>query len=465
MFRARAYYVFNPKFYSEYYIKTFDIIEIYVPKQEDGPPRIIRVNKIQYYPDDILGTGSSRTTVFRGNLIDTLSNENDPFRKVAVKRLVKDLWSNPDTERVNLKRSDGHENVVRYYWAEQCKKYIYLALQLCDFSLQHYIEIMAPNSENSDSTKINPLDIFMQAVKGLKHLHDLNIVHCHLSPSNVLVYIMEGSGEQRAVISDLGLSKTLKMNEVEASVNLDVGFSSCWMAPELIRAIECKSNESENKVTIQADIFSMGCILYYIISSGKHPFGDDVPKNVTRKNNIIKGIYDKMKFGKNQEIWQGLIMDMLSSEPSERPKSNDVLQHPEFRNIENEKIIKENEKIIKTLTAEKDDYRKKYQNLKNEIKLERQQSEHALKENQRNSSKKLICQKRVKELCFIFFPILLAGIIFMPYYTYSNANHTKTSEIKGKISFYLKIQHSLIRFQIKVSDKYSKFMLYLYLFS
>ena len=123
-----------------------------------------------------MGKGSLNTVVFRGNLIENLSNNYTTFRKVAVKRLVTDLWSNPDTERLLLIRSDGHENVIRYYWAEQCNKYIYLALQLCDFNLKQYIENSANNSENSDYPKINPLDIFMQAVKGLKQLESPIII-------------------------------------------------------------------------------------------------------------------------------------------------------------------------------------------------------------------------------------------------------------------------------------------------
>lgn len=35
------------------------------------------------------------------------------------------------------------------------------------------------------------------------------------------------------------------------------------------------------------DIFSLGCVFYYVISGGKHPFGD----SLRRQANILSGEY------------------------------------------------------------------------------------------------------------------------------------------------------------------------------
>ena len=294
---------------------VFGLTEIYNPREEnDGPNRCIRVNKIRYYPGAILGEGSLSTKVFRGKIV-----EKAGARDIAVKRLVADLWANPDTETALLIRSDGHENIVRYHWSEQCKKYIYLALQLCDFNLQQYVE------KAGSYPKIKELDIFIDAVKGLQHLHALNIMHRDLNPANILVYLTEGSCQARGVISDLGLSKVLTMNQHSVSVSVSVGGG--WMAPELLRVIEYKLRNSDMKPSLKSDIFSMGNILHYVVSSGTHPFGDSSYK---RKHNIMEGIYTEMKLDKDHPFYD-LISSMLHHNPETRPTTAEILSHPAFQ--------------------------------------------------------------------------------------------------------------------------------------
>ena len=119
------------------------VIELYLPKE--GNNGIMRINKIEYDPSRILGKGSYDTIVFRGEFDN---------RKVAIKRLPTVLWSTADTEKQHLIRSDGHENITRYYWKEQCNKYIYLALQLCDFNLKQGIQ------DNESYPRFDGFDIF-----------------------------------------------------------------------------------------------------------------------------------------------------------------------------------------------------------------------------------------------------------------------------------------------------------------
>ena len=48
--------------------------------------------------------------------------------------------------------------------------------------------------------------------------------------------------------------------------------------------------------TTAIDIFSLACVFYYVLTSGKHPFGD----SLHRQANIISGEYtlDKLSPGK-----------------------------------------------------------------------------------------------------------------------------------------------------------------------
>ena len=42
-----------------------------------------------------------------------------------------------------------------------------------------------------------------------------------------------------------------------------------WFAPELV-------NKTVKKFSKAVDVFSMGCVMYYVLSDGQHPFGNDI---------------------------------------------------------------------------------------------------------------------------------------------------------------------------------------------
>lgn len=89
------------------------------------------------------------------------------------------------------------------------------------------------------------------------------------------------------------------------------------------------------------DVFSLGCIFYYVITHGKHPFGE----NTRRHENICQGKYnlraliDNCKFFFNfyfkyfflaDYIALNLIEAMLNMAAEKRPTANAVAEHPMF---------------------------------------------------------------------------------------------------------------------------------------
>src|SRR5207247_6295293 len=50
-------------------------------------------------------------------------------------------------------------------------------------------------------------------------------------------------------------------------------------------------NGQPRRVTKAIDIFSTGCLFYYVLSGGDHPFVD----RYSREINILKGVYDLSK--------------------------------------------------------------------------------------------------------------------------------------------------------------------------
>ncbi|XBW35303.1 hypothetical protein QEN19_000870 [Hanseniaspora menglaensis] len=293
----------------------------------------------------ILGYGSAGTVVYQGNF------QNRP---VAVKRLLLEFYDIASQEIKLLTMSDDHPNVVRYYCSEVTDKFLYIALELCNTSLDVIVERKKHmNSRKMEMVydRFDAIDCNRQIVKGVDYLHSLKIVHRDLKPQNILVSLTN-NGEVRTIISDFGVCKKLETEEssFRTTQRGPVGTQG-WRAPELLlmrggssnnnsfedlsvhlASTSLKDMEENIRLTRAVDIFSLGCIFYYVLSNGKHPFG----KNYIRENNILKDEYDLSELRmeptlKHYELEaRYLISDMINTNPSKRPTATKILKHPLF---------------------------------------------------------------------------------------------------------------------------------------
>lgn len=98
----------------------------------------------------------------------------------------------------------------------------------------------------------------------------------------------------------------------------------------IISGFYCKINIFQ---TTSIDIFSLGCVFYYVLSKGGHPFGDIVKRQL----NILSYDYELKAFQWNDNtevLAEELITDMISKDPSKRPSAKAVVNHPLFWNGE-----------------------------------------------------------------------------------------------------------------------------------
>jgi len=100
------------------------------------------------------------------------------------------------------------------------------------------------------------------------------VVHRDIKPHNVLLSVPGPCGEVRAMISDFGLCKKLQLGRVSFSRRSGITGTDGWIAPEMLNG---------ERTTCAVDIFSLGCVFYYVLSGGKHPFGDPL----RRQANIL----------------------------------------------------------------------------------------------------------------------------------------------------------------------------------
>nr|XP_058892947.1 serine/threonine-protein kinase/endoribonuclease IRE2 isoform X2 [Kogia breviceps] len=279
------------------------------PLEDPEAEQLTVVGKISFDPKDVLGRGAGGTFVFRGQF---------EGRAVAVKRLLRECFGLVRREVQLLQESDRHPNVLRYFCTERGPQFHYIALELCRASLREYVEHLEP-----DGWGLEPRMALQQLMAGLAHLHSLHIVHRDLKPGNVLITRPDSQGRGRVVLSDFGLCKKLPAGRCSFSLRSGVPGTEGWMAPELLQHLPPDSPTSA------VDIFSAGCVFYYVLSSGSHPFGE----SLYRQANILAGspcLAHLEEEAHDKVVAWNLVEAMLSPPPQARPSAHQVLAHPFF---------------------------------------------------------------------------------------------------------------------------------------
>jgi hypothetical protein len=107
------------------------------------------------------------------------------------------------------------------------------------------------------------LEIATQAAAGLAAVHEQNLVHRDIKPTNIMVRLKE-EGSVTAKIIDLGLAKTLDESASEAGISSPGGFIGTpeFASPEQFAGVG---------VDIRSDLYSLGVTLWVMVT-GQTPF-------------------------------------------------------------------------------------------------------------------------------------------------------------------------------------------------
>lgn len=144
-----------------------------------------------------------------------------------------------------------HPNLCRILdWGEDDGIYFY-CMELIEASiLEEYLRIKSPVAFD------DAIHIIKSLCKALVYLHDQNVVHRDVKPSNIFV-----RGDLEVVVADFGLMKDVTAATEITGENTRLGTPS-YMAPEQFKG---------NRIDARTDIYQMG-IVFYKLLTGITPF-------------------------------------------------------------------------------------------------------------------------------------------------------------------------------------------------
>ena len=284
--------------------ETLGVKKLHVRMMKDEASSIRQISDgVQVFLDRELGRGATSVVVegmcsVRG--------------RVAVKMVSFKYKKHVEAEVKAFRALDEHPNVLSFYNLISSGDNLCLVLSYCVMDLSQLFY-----NCNDDEMQViqkkckgSKLRLVHEVFSGLEFLHKTT-GYCHrdLKPANIL---LDPSGTVK--ISDMGISKSL---ESASSTFAHTTIGTCgWRAPEIDASRSLKN-----------DVFSAGLVSFFILSDGKHPFGDS-PK--LQERNIQDRNFNRLILPNCLE--NHLVEQAIQFLPENRPSLSSLLTHPVFWN-------------------------------------------------------------------------------------------------------------------------------------
>ncbi|WP_017943035.1 MULTISPECIES: serine/threonine-protein kinase [unclassified Thioalkalivibrio] len=231
----------------------------------------------------------------------------DIRRPLAIKCLQPDYARRPEYRRRFLSeaRAAGtltHPGIVTIFDVGESDQQPFIAMELLDgITLAEFAEQFRPLLLR------NVLKIAIQLVEALDYAHRHGVVHRDIKPENIIVT----SATVNIKVMDFGIARTLSDPDWRADEDGYVAGSPHYMAPEQVRG---------QATDARADLYSVGVVLYELLT-GATPFrGHDVETLLTR---VVKDPVPAPRVIVRdcpQELIE-LVLRLLAKDPDQRYQS------------------------------------------------------------------------------------------------------------------------------------------------
>ncbi|XP_032670106.1 serine/threonine-protein kinase PLK4 isoform X2 [Odontomachus brunneus] len=219
-------------------------------------------------------------------------------------------------QEVNIHWRLKHPSILELYTCFEDANYVYLVLELChNGELQHFLKAQGSKPLPEE----HAARIIRQVVQGLLYLHSHQILHRDMSLANLLL-----TRDMQVKIADFGLATQLNTPDEK---HLTMCGTPNYISPE----VATRSSHGP-----EADVWSLGCMLYTLLV-GTPPFDTDAVKSTLTR--VVMADYVMPPH--LSENAKDLIDKLLKKNPKDRIRLRDITKHPFITSIEKNRLHSE----------------------------------------------------------------------------------------------------------------------------
>jgi serine/threonine protein kinase len=162
-------------------------------------------------------------------------------------------------------------------------------LELCAGTLKNYCE------KKYNGRELPPDGLVLyQIANGLHYIHSRNLVHRDVKPDNILISM---TTPVQMKLSDFGFVKKISPRGTFTQQSGLKGTLN-WMAAEILELMDDSISKLPHG-TIQSDTFAAGCVFFFFLTRGKHPFDSNslkIPGNILDNKPVELNQHNQSKY-------------------------------------------------------------------------------------------------------------------------------------------------------------------------
>ena len=232
---------------------------------------------------------------------------HDPSEEVALKSIKFTIMPNVfelKKEISMLKKLDS-PNIMKYYEIFEEGAYIFLVMRYCPAG-----ELFDHIARNPSFQEHNAFLIVKNILYALNHCHTNNITHGDNKPENIL-YSQHQNHSQILLINFCPKTNSTILNSEQTPY---------YSAPEIFKG----------EFHIKSDLWSVGVILYIMLSGGNIPFTGKNTQEISDQVLNKKLILDGDQWNNVSYEAKDFLLRLLEKDPVKRPTASEALKHSWF---------------------------------------------------------------------------------------------------------------------------------------